>query len=230
MQRYVTVQLVARGNAWQDSTPVEVISGEVRIGKELNWFQGILREYFYSCYVMGTLSIFVFQALCWTVLGRYVELNRERIRREVEEWEQEHMMHPDVDHGVHWEAVPGEDDDEWNDLPTEGQQEADRPVTPEHHSDNDDDEQVGDSSSNAAQSSTEEAWTGAATASQEASSEDVRAARVMRGQTEPYEVFTGECSSAPIRRLMRSPLLLPFLTHKRILLRSLDHDDPDLIS
>jgi len=219
LQRFVKVQLLARGNAWQDSTPVEVISGELRIGKELNWLQGILREYFYSCYAMGTICIFVFQAFFWTLLGRYVEMKREQRRVEMEEWEQEHG-HPDDGQGVQWEAVPGEDDDEWNDLPTEGHHETDRPVTPEHQSGNDANE-GGEMPSEGAQNTT----AGAETSREETSSDDARADRVVRGETEPYEVFTGELLRSPTDSTcaeLCSIVLLQCLTSHIIAAFSLD--------
>jgi len=186
----VTVQLLARGNAWQDSTPVEVISGEVRIGKELNWLQGILRDHFYSCYIMGTLTVFVFQVFFWTVAGRYVEMQRELRQQEMEEWEQEHPGE-DFEQHVHWEAVPGEEDDVWDELPTEDQHEADRPVTPDHLGGHENEEEkLAGVSPNADQNPTDAGST--PSAAEQDSAADVRAERVMTGQTEPYEVFTGE--------------------------------------
>lgn len=223
----MTVQLLARGEAWQDDTPVEVVSGEVRIGKELNWLQGMLREYFYSCYTMGTMCIFVFQAVFWTVAGNYMEAQRERRRREMEEWEQEHH---DAGEHVHWDEVPGEEDDEWDDLPTGGQQGPDdRPVTPDHPGVDSEEGGAergvgGEDTTNSAASNQNS--TNAATST----SEDVRTERVMTGQTDPFEVFTGECF---IRRhansytsFTRSFVLT--LTYLRVV--SEDHDDPDLLS
>lgn len=181
-QRYVTVQLLARGNnnAWQDSSPVEVVSGSVRIGKELNWLQGILREYFYSCYIMGTLCIFVFQAVFWSFFGQWLELQREERRRLMEEWEQQQQE----EQHVAWDEVAGEEDDEWDDLPTHGQQQEPSgrpPVTPEHQeAGNDGNEGEPDQGEDPTTRRTEEV-----------PSEEVRAERVVRGETEPFEVFTG---------------------------------------
>lgn len=179
LQRFVTVQLLSRGKAWQDKTPVEVISGQVRIGKELNWFQVILRDYFYSCYIMGAMTIFVLQAIFWTVLSRYMESQRERIQREMEEWEQEARQNMDADQHVHWEEVPGDDNDQWDDLPTDGE-EPDRPVTPDHPGHYEEDEQPA-----------EESQSHEAGDNTPAGPEDARADRVMRGEAEPFEVFTG---------------------------------------
>lgn len=203
----MTVQLLARGNAWQDSTPVEVISGEVRIGKELNWLQGILREYFYSCYAMGTLCIFVFQAFFFTVLGKYVEMQREERRRAVEEWEREHAGE-EFDPNVHWEEqVPGgEDNGEWDDLPAQGEHGTDRPVTPEHQSGTDppgSEQRVDGTSSDSAENPPGETAT-------TTTSEEARAERVVTGQTEPYEVFTGEFVSSTA---FAGVLHLPPATH-----------------
>ena len=157
----------------------------MRIGKELSALQGVLREWFYTCYVMGTATIFIFQVVFWTLFGRYVELERERRRQALQQsWE----AGLEMDHGADaWEAVPGEDDDEWDDLPTEGLQDPDRPVTPDHPHDNDE----GETSADAAANPTE-ADPLLPNQADGVSSEDVRAARVIRGYTEPYEVFTGE--------------------------------------
>lgn len=172
----MTVELLSRGKAWQDSTPVEVISGQVRIGKELNWLQVILRDYFYSCYAMGTMTIFVLQAIFWTLLSKYMETQRERIQREMEEWEQEARQNMDADQHVHWEEVPGDDNDQWDDLPT------DRPVTPDHpgHHEEHDHQPAEESQSHEAEVD-----------NTPAAPEDARVDRVMRGEAEPFEVFTG---------------------------------------
>ena len=93
-----------------------------------------------------------------------------------------------MDHGADaWEAVLGEDDEEWDDLPTEGLQDPDRPVTLDHLHDNDDGKMSADATENPT-----EADPLLPNQEGEVSSEDVRTARVIRGHTEPYEVFTGE--------------------------------------
>ena len=37
--------------------PLEVIKGDIRIGKELSDFQFMLREWFFTCYIIGTLIL-----------------------------------------------------------------------------------------------------------------------------------------------------------------------------
>ena len=126
-----------------------------------------------------------------------MEMQRERRRQEMEEWEQEH---PDVDQHVHWEAVPGEEDDEWDDLPTGEQQEPDdRPVTPDHAgSENEGGAEQAEETTPSDGGASIPTDAGTYAAAQQGPAESVHIERIMTGQTDPFEVFTGEllCSAA----------------------------------
>lgn len=165
------------------------------------------------------MVIFAFQAVFWTLFGSYMEIQRERIQREMEDWQGE----ADADQHAPWEEVPGEEDDQWDDLPTGGQQESDRPVTPDHPSQQEEEHYVGGIPPNdAAQPSTAEA-AGTSTA---AAPEEARAERVMRGETEPFEVFTGKFH----RPLVSSSHAMPRFSPSILSPSRVDHDDPDLSS
>jgi hypothetical protein len=47
---------------------VEITGGELRIGKELNRYQEILKGWYYSCFVLGTLVFAGFYAKLWSLL------------------------------------------------------------------------------------------------------------------------------------------------------------------
>jgi hypothetical protein len=55
----------------QMTGPVEVIRGEVRIGKELNAYQNVLKEWFYTCYVIGTIVFLTLHLATWGILQYY---------------------------------------------------------------------------------------------------------------------------------------------------------------
>ena len=52
---------------------VEVLSGELRIGKELNVFQELLKEWYYTGFFVGTLSFAMFYILLWSSLIQILE-------------------------------------------------------------------------------------------------------------------------------------------------------------
>ena len=62
-QQHIVVRLASQGSSWQGSIPVEIVAGELRIGKELNKFQNTLKEWFWTCFIVGTLLIFTIQSL-----------------------------------------------------------------------------------------------------------------------------------------------------------------------
>lgn len=55
----------------------EVLQGEVRIGRELNHCQQILKDWFYTCYFLGTLLLFGAQVGLWIILQYYWGENRD---------------------------------------------------------------------------------------------------------------------------------------------------------
>jgi len=60
--RHIVVRLLSRGKLWPAGSPIEVIFGEVRIGKELNVMQDMLKEWFYACAAIGVVLLFLVQA------------------------------------------------------------------------------------------------------------------------------------------------------------------------
>ena len=52
---------------------VEVLSGELRIGKELNMFQELLKEWYYTGFFVGTLSFACFYLMIWSFVMRTLE-------------------------------------------------------------------------------------------------------------------------------------------------------------
>ena len=145
-QRYITVRILARGNEWLE-TPVEIVWAEVRVGKELNRFQRMLKDRFYTCYAIGTLTLFVMNSV---LLAIGVMLLKERRRLAQEESARAHEaalagegttgVDDDVplggtfDHDGQREGAWGDERDDWNDLPTtrnEGAQESEPHVIPE---------------------------------------------------------------------------------------------------
>lgn len=52
---------------------VEVLGGELRIGTELNMFQELLKEYYYTGFFVGTLFFAFFYLLVWSFLIRILE-------------------------------------------------------------------------------------------------------------------------------------------------------------
>jgi hypothetical protein len=47
---------------------VEITGGDLLIGKELNAFQEMLKEWFYTCYLVGTLMFAGFYIVQWSVV------------------------------------------------------------------------------------------------------------------------------------------------------------------
>jgi hypothetical protein len=110
---------------------LEVIAGEIRMGEELSYFQLLLQEWFFTCYVVGTCIFFALQILLWFLLQ--VCWSKRRHRQFVED--------PlfDLDIGSlqggswneQWEDIPGPQqeqeevgNDEWEDLPQPAQRDT----------------------------------------------------------------------------------------------------------
>ena len=52
---------------------VEVLRGELRIGEELNKFQELLKEWYYTAFFVGTLSFAVFYLFAWSIFLRLLQ-------------------------------------------------------------------------------------------------------------------------------------------------------------
>ena len=52
---------------------VEIMRGELRIGKEMNMFQELLKEYYYTGFFVGTLSFAFFYLLVWSFIIRILD-------------------------------------------------------------------------------------------------------------------------------------------------------------
>eukprot|EP00980_Cylindrotheca_fusiformis_P001496 scaffold346_cov116-Cylindrotheca_fusiformis.AAC.10 len=77
-KRYVTVKLIQRR-----IPPIEVTNGFLRIGQELSENQSILKDYFFTCYVIGSAIIFIFQLCLLAIVRLYLE--KRRMNRSEEE-------------------------------------------------------------------------------------------------------------------------------------------------
>lgn len=69
---------------------LEVTRGEIRIGKELTDFQFLLRENFFTCYVIGVIILYTFQLTGLLLMRVYwKQRQRARILRQMQEEQQE---------------------------------------------------------------------------------------------------------------------------------------------
>ena len=114
----------------------EVSVGELRIGKELNAFQQILKTWYFTCYTLGTAIFASFYFLLWTILQAVWEDRRWRKRRYMSEEppcdlgsdfnfedlsfgpaEQQSRRASSWERGAqHFRSSGGSSDDEWEDL------------------------------------------------------------------------------------------------------------------
>lgn len=83
--RHVVVRIVGQNNDYLHSPqsphqseqqqtpkpPIEVIGGEIRIGKELNTWQQVLKDNYYLCNIIGTLIFFGAHLGVWAILQYY---------------------------------------------------------------------------------------------------------------------------------------------------------------
>lgn len=68
-QQYVLIRIVPPATFTQRQQPmVEVVRGDLLIGKELNAFQEMLKVWFYTCYSTGTLLFAGFYVMVWSIL------------------------------------------------------------------------------------------------------------------------------------------------------------------
>ncbi|GAX25459.1 hypothetical protein FisN_1Hu415 [Fistulifera solaris] len=82
--RHIRVQIVPRLAA---STLVEITKAEIRMGKEFNTLQNILRDWYFTCYTFGTLIFMIVYAFIWTVSDALLEAKRNEGRNEPSEEE-----------------------------------------------------------------------------------------------------------------------------------------------
>jgi len=120
-----------------------VVQGEVRIGKELSNFQNLLKDWFYTCAVVGVAFLFSLQVAMWTVAHVWVDRRRQL---SLVEDDNPHDAFDTVN-GGYTEIFHDDDDDnnnndddEWDDLlaPEEANDEANRTpnLANEHNSEN----------------------------------------------------------------------------------------------
>ena len=119
------VKLVSQGQSWQGDRPIEVVAGELRIGKELNAFQNILKEWFWSSFIVGTLMIFTLQSFLFCMANLVWDSWKENLRRRREE---------EIDLGdapYFFDATPPQsaggpfgDDDQWEPMPPQDDQDS----------------------------------------------------------------------------------------------------------
>lgn len=69
-----------------DYLPIQVQRGEVRIGKELNSVQRIMKEWFYSCGLVAVTMLSTIYAICFLIIRAWFrkQMRRYRIHREEE--------------------------------------------------------------------------------------------------------------------------------------------------
>jgi hypothetical protein len=63
--------------------PLEVMTADIRIGKELSDYQLILKEWFFTCYTIGSSILFFSQLLVLVILRLHIK--EQRSKREMEE-------------------------------------------------------------------------------------------------------------------------------------------------
>ncbi|KAG7356349.1 Seipin-like protein [Nitzschia inconspicua] len=90
--RYVTVSIIMSPEQTQQSGGegdcLEVLYGYLHIGKELTEFQLLLKEWFFTCMVFGTMFFYGIQVMLLLGLQAYGAMQRERQdRNEIHSWE-----------------------------------------------------------------------------------------------------------------------------------------------
>lgn len=75
VKRHVHVRIVPQQSA---SALVEITKAEIRMGKEFNTLQNILRDWYFTCYTIGTLAFVIIYASVWMIAEGLLE---ERSRK-----------------------------------------------------------------------------------------------------------------------------------------------------
>ena len=124
IQQHLVIRLLSQGSIWHTHRPTEVISGEIRIGKELNRFQNTLKDWFWTCFIVGTLLIFTIQSLFACAAHILLSMWRELILQK-----QQGEVADDVDLGdspYFFDPTPpqsdnvenmNDDDGQWEQMP-----------------------------------------------------------------------------------------------------------------
>jgi hypothetical protein len=130
------------------------VHGEVRIGKELSTFQNVLKEWFYTCAIVGVTFLFGLQVTMWAVVQQiWVNYWRQRQLQVMDDDDDNNNPHNNVfdntfsgggyeyfhDDNNHHDH---DDDNEWDPMPSASEEmnynEANRTpnLTNEHDSEN----------------------------------------------------------------------------------------------
>ncbi|KAG7356704.1 Seipin-like protein [Nitzschia inconspicua] len=92
--RYVTVSVImspekTQQNEGGEGDCLEVLYGYLHVGKELTEFQRLLKEWFFTCMVFGTMFFYGIQVMLLLGLQAYRAIQRERREREeIHSWEE----------------------------------------------------------------------------------------------------------------------------------------------
>jgi hypothetical protein len=93
--------------------PLEVVRGEIRIGKELTDFQFLLREWFFTCYTIGVMILSTMQMIGLIVLrAMWKHQQSQRILRQMREEQEDSSEILDLD-----ESQLEPETTDWEDLP-----------------------------------------------------------------------------------------------------------------
>ena len=104
--------------------PLEVTRGEIRIGEELNDFQFLLREYFFTCYAAGVIFLYIMQVAGLLLLCAYwKERHRVHILRQMQEVQEEdpsenlELDESQLEPETLDEQATSSSNNDWEDLP-----------------------------------------------------------------------------------------------------------------
>lgn len=78
IQQHVKVRILSPRKSSSDPHTIEVMSGEIRIGKELNVLQNLLREWFYTFSLIGVGVCFTVYTFVWVIFETWLEERRQR--------------------------------------------------------------------------------------------------------------------------------------------------------
>ena len=92
---------------------VEVLQGQVHIGKELTKFQLLLKEYFFSCLSFGTCFFYGIQILCIFVINWYLDYKRQQRENERMDYDDgdDDLNDVDVSEDLGFEEMTNNDND-----------------------------------------------------------------------------------------------------------------------
>ena len=97
---------------WRNDDPLEVTGGEIRVGVELTDFQFLLREWFFSCYLIGVTVLSAIQVVGILLLrAMWKHQQIERLLRQMREEQEDLSDRLDLD-----ESQLEPETTEWEDL------------------------------------------------------------------------------------------------------------------